>query len=275
MTTRIIDTHCHIYPDKIANKAVDAVSTFYQGLSNEHHDGTTKTLLESGKKAGITGFVVCSVATTPHQVSSINHFIADAVKASEGAFVGLGAMHQDSENQEEDLKEIISLGLKGVKLHPDIQAFPSDGEKAFRMYELMEKYNLPLLIHAGDKRYDYSNPDRISHILRAFPKLTVIAAHLGGYSVWEEAARVLPDYPNVMVDTSSSFPCLTLSRARELIRMYGEDRVMFGTDYPLWTQRGDLNFMKNMELTEQEYEKIYWKNAAKLYNIPASDLEDQ
>jgi hypothetical protein len=44
----------------------------------------------------------------------------------------------------------------------------------------------------------------------------------------------------------------------------------------IYLEKGEVNnFMKNMELTEQEYEKIYWKNAAKLYNIPASDLEDQ
>ena len=263
--TRIIDSHCHIYPEKIAQKAAAATNTFYDELSPKSHDGTVRMLLESGKKAGIDGFVVHSVATTPHQVSSINHFIAESVKNSNGAFTGLGAMHQDSDDQERDIEEIIALGLKGVKLHPDIQKFEADSIKAFRMYELIEDRGLPLLIHAGDYRYDYSNPDRIAHILRAFPKMTVIAAHLGGWSKWEEAARILPDYPNVMVDTSSSFFGLTHEMARKIIRLYGADRVMFGTDYPMWMQQGDIDFLNSLDLTEEEYEKIYWKTCTNLY----------
>ena len=263
--TKIIDSHCHIYPEKIAHKAVEAVNRFYDGLSPQSHDGTVQTLLSSGRKAGITGFVVHSVATTPHQVSSINHFIAESVRQSEGAFTGLGAMHPDSEDPAADLLEIRQLDLKGVKLHPDIQKFVSDDKKAFRMYELIEDSGLPLLIHAGDYRYDYSNPDRIAHILRSFPRMKVVAAHFGGWSVWEEAAKVLPDYPNVLVDTSSSFFGLTHELARELIRTYGAERVMFGTDYPLWTQTRDLEYMKELDLTDEEYERIYWKTCAELY----------
>ena len=72
----IIDSHCHIYPDGIARKAVEAVDRFYDGLPADHHDGTVDTLVKSGNAAGITRFVVHSVATSPHQVSSINRFTA-------------------------------------------------------------------------------------------------------------------------------------------------------------------------------------------------------
>ena len=50
--TRIIDSHCHIYPEKIAHKAVIAIDDFYGGISGHHHDGTTETLIESGKRQG-------------------------------------------------------------------------------------------------------------------------------------------------------------------------------------------------------------------------------
>ena len=269
--TRIIDSHCHIYPDKIAGKAVEAISHFYEGLSWEHHDGTTDTLIRSGNEVGITHFVVHSVATTPKQVSSINHFIADKMNSANGAFIGLGAMHPDSENMEADVQEILDLGLYGVKVHPDFQKFQADSPKAFHMYELLEDAGLPLLMHTGDYRYDYSNPDRVANILKNFPKLKLIGAHFAGWSVWEEAAKVLPDYPNLWVDTSSSFPCIKPERAKELIRLYGSERVMFGTDYPLWVQQPDLDYIKRLELTDEEYENIYWKTCAKLYNL---DLQE-
>ena len=265
--TRIIDSHCHIYPEKIAHKAVIAIDDFYGGISGHHHDGTTETLIESGKEVGITHFVVHSVATTPHQVSSINHFIADAVENAGGAFTGLGALHPESDTPEEDFKQILDLGLCGVKLHPDIQQFQADSTEAFRLYEMIEDSGLPVLVHAGDSRYDYSNPDRIAHILKAFPRLKLVAAHLGGYSVWEEAVLKLSDFPNVWVDTSSSFPFLEPQRAGEIIREFGTDKVMFGTDYPLWVQSPDLEYMKELNLTEEEEERIYWANCADLYNM--------
>jgi predicted TIM-barrel fold metal-dependent hydrolase len=115
---KIIDAHCHIYPDRIAQKASDSTADFYKMPSRL--DGKISTLLMRGERVGIEHFVVQSVATTPKQVSSINRFIADAVKESGGKFTGLGTLHPDSEDIDADIDEIISLGLKGVKLHPNI-----------------------------------------------------------------------------------------------------------------------------------------------------------
>ncbi len=265
---RIIDSHCHIYPRAIAEKAVASVDRFYDGLpASCHHDGTADSLRKSGEKAGISHFVVHSVATKPEQVHSINTFLADAVRQSGGAFTGLGAMHPASAHPEEDLAELMRLGLKGVKLHPDFQRFRADSEEAFRIYELCERNDLPVLVHTGDFRYDYSNPERIANVLRTFPRLKFVGAHLGGWSVWDRAVRLLPDFPNIMVDTSSSFPWLTKERAEEIIRAFGTRRVMFGTDYPMWFQEDDLAFMEEMNFTEEEYGRIFEKNCAGLYHI--------
>ena len=133
---KIIDSHCHIYPDKIAQKASDATGHFYDLPASM--DGTISTLIEHGTAAGIDHFIVQSVATTPKQVSSINNFIAASVAASEGRFTGLGTLHHDSEDMEADVEEIISLGLKGVKIHPDIQRFDLLDKRMYRICEAAE-----------------------------------------------------------------------------------------------------------------------------------------
>ena len=46
------------------------------------------------------------------------------------------------------MDEIISLGLKGVKLHPDMQQFKIDDYRMLKIYELCEG-KLPILIHTG------------------------------------------------------------------------------------------------------------------------------
>jgi len=262
---KVLDAHCHIYPDKIAQKASDATGNFY-GMPSKM-DGTVGTLLEEGKKAGISHFLVQSVATTPHQVSSINRFISESVEKSNGLMTGFGTMHPESEDPEGDINELISLGLKGIKLHPDIQGFKIDDFRMLKIYELCEKNNLPVLMHCGDDRYDNSNPNRLKPILDIYTDLTVIGAHFGGYSVWDDAAENLSGYKNFYVDTSSTLFKVDVRRARELIDIFGVEKTLFGTDYPLWTVSEELERFLKINLTESELRKILWENAAGLLRL--------
>jgi len=198
----IIDSHCHIYPEKIAARAVAGTDHFYDIVSKCL--GTTADLAVRGAGAGIDHFIVQSVATTPHQVRSINNFIADEVAKSGGRFTGLGTLHPESEDIAGDVEHLLSLGLRGVKLHPDIQRFKLDDYRCLKIYELCEG-RLPILAHTGDYRYDFSNPNRLMPILRIYQNLTVIGAHMGGWSIQDEASRKLCDFPNLYVDCSSSF----------------------------------------------------------------------
>lgn len=261
----VTDSHCHIYPEKIAIKAVEAIENFYDSLTPDPHDGTTAALAASGNAAGITRFVVHSVATKPEQVSGINHFIARSVNGSGGAFIGLGAIHPDSADLEADFDELESLGLRGVKVHPDFQRFRMDDPAPMRVFEICEARKLPVLVHTGDYRYDFSNPDRVASVLRAFPDLRMIGAHFGGWSIWDYAPAVLADFPNLYVDTSSSNYFLSHEKAKETLRAYGSKRVMFGTDYPLWPQKLETHFLKEMDLTDDEYRDIFWDTCSSLF----------
>ncbi len=264
----VIDAHCHVYPDKIAQKAALATATFYGASSVvPHGDGTIGTLIKNGTDAGFDRFVVQSVATTPKQVASINRFIAESVKNSSGKLFGLGTLHPDSENQEEDVRNIIDLGLHGVKLHPDIQGFKIDDYRCLKIYELCEKAGLPILMHTGDSRYDNSNPNRLIPILEIYTNLTVVGAHLGGWSIWEEASKKLAHIPNLYVDCSSSMQWLSNEKTVEIIRRYGADRVLFGTDYPMWSPHDEIERFMSLALTDDERRLILSGNAIKVFNL--------
>ena len=263
MNYPIIDAHCHVYPDKIASRAVEAIGQFYD--LPMYYDGKYSTLIEKGGKNGVEHFIVFSVATTPQQVHSINNYIADTVRQSDGLMTGLGALHPDSENIEEEIAEIVELGLKGVKMHPDFQKFQIDDKKCYKIYELCQKNNLPVLLHTGDSRYDYSNPQRMKRVLEDFPELIVIGAHFGGWSCWKEAAETLSQHKNFYVDTSSSFDWLTAQEGRELVRAYGADHVLFGTDFPMWNHETELKHFMEMNLTDEENRLVLYKNAVELF----------
>lgn len=262
---KVIDSHCHIYPDKIASRAVNGTDTFY-GI-NSVCKGTVEDLIERGKKAGIDHFVVQSVATTEHQVKSINEFIAKSVEQSDGLLTGLGTLHPDSEDQEACIEHLLSLRLKGVKLHPDIQQFAIDDERCLKIYELCQEKGLPILMHTGDYRFDYSNPNRLLPVLKKFNNLTVIGAHFGGWSIWEEACKEYKDIPNFYVDCSSSLYELSPQVANKLIHTYGVERVLFGTDYPMWEPSKELELFMAIGLSDEENKMILSENVRKLFNI--------
>lgn len=262
---KVINAHCHIYPDKIASKAVKGIRDFYD--LDMSLNGRTDDLIRNGSRVGVVHYLVHSVATTPKQVKSINEFISYEVKAHDGLFTGFGTLHPDSEDIKGDVAYLKELGLKGVKLHPDFQLFALNEEKAFKLGEAINDAGLPVLIHCGDFRYNYSNPEQLMPFLEKFPDMTVIGAHFAGWSMWEKATEQLAGTPNLYVDLSSSLYALSPETALELIHAYGADRVLWGTDYPMWDSVSEMEYFDKIDLTEQERSQILYENAAKLLGL--------
>ncbi len=254
----IIDTHCHIYPDAIAHKAAQSIGDFYS--IPMRLSGTLSELLERGGEAGISRFLVNSAAVTPSRVVGVNDYLLRVIAEGDDRLIGFGTMHPDYEDIPAELERIKAGGLLGVKLHPDFQKFCLDDDRTLAMFREMAALGLPALVHTGDSRYPYSEPARMARALDMVPELKVICAHLGGWSVWEDAWHALAGRPNVWVDTSSSLYAITPEKAAEVIRRYGAEHVFFGTDYPMWAPDEELARFMAVPLTEEERELILHKN---------------
>ena len=262
---KISDSHAHIFPQKIALKASGATGEFY-GVAM-HHDGMAHTLDSELSAAGIDRALVCSPATTPHQVESINDFIAEKCKKYP-RFFGVATLHPDTPDSAKEIERLISLGLHGVKYHPDFQRFKIDDEKMFPTYKLLEEKGLPVLFHAGDKRYDFSGPKRIINVIERFPDLKIIAAHFGGYSEWDEVWKY-PKHKNLYFDTSSSLWVMSKDEARIFIDHFGANQFMFGSDFPMWTPGEELREFLAIELTDKERERILNGTFEELFGLEA------
>ena len=261
----IIDFHVHIFPDKIAQKAAHAVGRFYD--IPMAMDGSLSTAIREMDRAGIKRFVAHSVATTPAQVRSINKFIMESYAKYPDRIIPFAAMHPDAENIPQLVDDIVDAGFKGIKIHPDIQGFKIDDEHVLEMISAIAG-RLPLLIHTGDYRYDNSGPKRMNHVMELFPDLIAICAHLGGYSEWENAAASpLPNNPHVFVDSSSSLFAVNPERAAEIIRLYGVDKVMFGSDFPVFCTDTYFPLIDALPFTDEEKEMLYHGTAEKLLGV--------
>ena len=258
---RIWDIHAHVFPEKIVEKAVGSIGGFYEYPMEA--DGRAETLLKEYKDCGIAKGVIHSVAVSPRQVESINTFIAETQSQHPETFIGFGTIHALCEHPEEVVAQVEALGLHGLKIHPDMQRFALDSEEAMRMFAAIEG-RLPILIHTGDTRFAYSRPHQMKTVAEAFPRLTCICAHLGGWSEWRDAYQTLARFENVYVDTSSSLYALTPQEGADIVRRYDRERVLFGSDFPMWHPAGELGRFFALPLTDDERERILEKNAEAL-----------
>ncbi|MBR3039149.1 MAG: amidohydrolase [Lachnospiraceae bacterium] len=260
---RIIDAHTHIFPSKIAFKASESIGNFY-GIPM-HSDASPESLLRLQAELGSEHCLVCSSALSPAQVETINNFIVNECN-EHPEFIGLAAMHKDYENFEEELDRVKSLGLKGVKFHHDMQGYAIDDPKCMPIYEAMERKGMILLLHMGDARYEFTNPHRLKEIALRFPNLTIVGAHFGGYSEWDEAYR-MPKLPNVYYDTSSSLFMLEPQMAVRFIDHFGPEKYFFGSDFPMWNPKQELDRFMNLGLSDEVNKMILYDNFARVFDL--------
>ena len=253
-----IDAHAHIYPDEIAIKASNATAEFYE--LTMQCDGKMESLEARGKLAGIEKHIVLGVAITPGRVESINNYLMRMVAQRPDTLIGFGAIHPDCKDIRGEIRRIRAGGLQGVKMHADMQKIALDGAGVQSVLRVLAEENMPAMLHMGDPRYAFSAPKQLRKSLLAVPDVKVIAAHFGGWQMWDEAWRELADLDNVWVDTSSSLYQFTPEEGAALLRRYRTDRVLFATDFPMWDPVIERQRFDALPLTPAEKEAIGRRN---------------
>lgn len=263
MDYRIIDAHAHIFPDKIADKAAASICDFYGFQYTEN--AAVKTLLSDGENLNVTNYLVCSASVTAGQTKGINDYMAEVNKDEK--FVALGTLHPDNEDFRDELSRIKGMGLNGIKIHSDFQHFILDDSRMIAICKEIAKESLPILFHMGDARSDGSSPKRLLNILKEVPNLITIAAHMGGYSAWDEAYEVLPVMDNLYFDTSSAISFMKDEDIFRMLNKHGTEKFLFGTDFPIWRIEDEAKRLLSLNLSEADNRAIFSENFIKLFKI--------
>ena len=267
---KVFDIHTHTYPEAIAEKACVNLGKFYDFVCEGK--GTYDHLESQAKDNNVGGYLLFSVATNATQVEKVNSSIAALAELSRSRgfkSVGFAGMHQDFPDFEGEIKRCIDIGLRGIKIHPDIQGVDINDKRLLPLYDIAQSADLPIYFHIGDNRpqYQFSATEKLLEVMNDFPKLRVVAAHLGGYSVWESSVPALAGRDNVMYDTSSALWAMTSEYAGKIIGKLGAENVMFGTDYPVKNTKEELERFFAIKLTDKEREDILWNNAIRFLGI--------
>lgn len=230
-----VDFHAHIYPDEVAEKVVSSLEKHYQ--VKRKAEATFAGLLNSMLKAGVTHSIVLPVATRPEHLSQ-NFWFAKLREKSKGKIIPFGSYHPEASL---DVVEAFpELGLAGLKIQPNAWKMEPANPKLFSLYKKVQELGLIVVFHAGDeeggKAGEFSQPSMFVPVLEKFPQLKVVLAHLGGYERWSEIDPLL-SFPQVYFDTSYTLHRLGKERFLSLVEKIGEERVLFGTDFPFRSQK--------------------------------------
>jgi len=264
----IIDFHTHVFPQKIVNKAMTALS-HNAGNAVPFIEGTIDSLFENMKKYNIDKSVVLNIATNPKQQTNVNDFAAEI---NSDTIIAFGSVHPFAPDSVEELYRIKELGLKGIKLHPEYQDFFVDDPKLAPVYETAAKLGLIVTFHSGvDIQYFdpvHCTPQRLKEVLPIFKSNggKVVAAHMGGYMMWYDVEKYLVG-TDVYFDTAYLYSRMPNMHAKRIIENHGADKILFGSDLPWSGVHLEKRFIESMDLSDRDNDNIMFKNAQNLLNI--------
>jgi len=258
----VIDAHTHFFPDAVARKAIPRMEE--NSGQRAFHDGTLAGLVASMDQAGIGKSIVLPVATNPDKVGSVNLFSASV--ASPRVAMS-GALHPKAGQWRAHLDQMLGLGFRAVKFHPDYQEFRPDDPACLDLFAALRDAGVLVIFHAGeDLSYQppaAGPPASIAALLDRLPGLAVYATHLGGFRMWDEVLACLAGR-GVYMDTSFSFGYASREMILRLIRANGADYVLYGSDSPWLDQRAELENVRGLGLPPAAEEKILCANALRL-----------
>ena len=302
----MIDIHTHTFPDKIAASAITKLKAkshtvaFTDGtvsalMSSMRESGIDVSVIQpvatnpnqvvniNNSVLNINSGMSCSLIHSA--AANQNIFISERFKSS--GVISFGAMHPEFEDYAHELRRISELGIKGIKLHPVYQNVPADDNHYIRILECAAELGLWIMIHAGyDIGYpgnDFAIPERILRAMKSSGNDMVILAHMGGWRCWNESLEFFAD-TRAYIDTSFSLgsftpiddgyyscdeECMMLC-ADEFVRMiraFGAERVMFGSDSPWASQKECVRMINALSLSESEKRMIFTENALSIIGL--------
>ncbi len=219
------------------------------------------------QKMGISHAVVQHMAIWPGRTKAINEFAKKLAQDEDGFFFQYGAFHPDDDP--DDLKDLRASGMfQGVKLHPYLQKFVIDDRKMYPVYEMLSSLNLPVLFHTGrdfeDPSLKNAFPEKILKIHKDFPKLTIVASHLGAFCMYDEAEELMAGQDMYIDVTACVTFCKDAEQYKRILLKHDPDKILFGSDYAMGDPSKELAYLESLNLNSDLMDKILYKNALHL-----------
>lgn len=207
-----------------------------------------------------------------------NEEVSEVVAKHPDRFTGVGTV--DPRGKPMDvLREIErlakDLGLRGLRLEPygygnGMVGAPPNEKMYWPVYAKCVELGLPVAIQVGHTGpllpSEAGRPIYLDEVALAFPELVIIGCHLG--QPWHEEMMILAwKHPNVYVETSARAPKHWPESFVKFASTYGQDKVLWATDYPLLSFERTLKELRDLGLKDDVYRKIVRDNTARVFRL--------
>jgi hypothetical protein len=278
---KAIDVHVHVpAPADHASTKEKQDMAGYFGAGDMPN--TPQDMYNTYKELDIFGVIFeIDAETTSGQPYVGNDYIASIVQQYPDQFIGFASVDpwkgQLAINEVE--RSVTELGLRGLKFHPSTQAFMPNDTRFYPLWEAASALGIPVLFHSGQTgvgsgqpggggyKLKYSHPMLLDDVAADFPNLTIIMAHPA--VPWqEEQLSVVLHKGNVYMDLSGWSPKYFRPILVQYMRSILQDKVLFGSDYPVLQPDRWLRDFENLELKDEVRQKILVDNAKRVLNLP-------
>ena len=278
----IIDAHCHILPDRFAQhhdrlRAQDATFAALFPDSNPRM-ANAKKLVAAMDRSGVDRAVIMGMGWVSQELAvEANDYIIQSIASYPDRLIGFCSVNPAwGDEATSEIRRCAAEGLRGVgELHPDTQDFDiTDRSNLALTMDTAKELGFPVVVHASEPvGHQYpgkgqTTPDKLYRFIENFPENTIICAHWGGglpfYALMPEVPEVLS---NTYFDTAAS-PFLYRPDVFNIVAgLVGAEKILFGTDYPLISQRRLVRQVEQSGLDSPAKEAILGGNAARLLGV--------
>ncbi len=233
-STPKIDAHIHILPDAViaANQGVDDPFISAGGIEAYVRLMDQYNIL----KAVVMPFNDPFLMSMEFTVSAVHRNLSDFQTQYGDRFLPFADVDPRNTPEETigELRRILPSGaFAGIKLHPTNADLPLDGDTCDAIFTFAEGAGIPVEVHSYPRENDPGDicaPGRLRQVLARHPNLRVSVAHLGGFQY--DALFGLNIYVNFSCVLPELVNRLGIRGANQVLRKFGTDRLIFGTDYP-------------------------------------------
>ena len=161
-------------------------------------------------------------------------------------------------------------GFVGAHIYPHWFGAPPDDRMYYPFYAKCAELGVPVQIQVGHSAQWFlrtvAQPITLDRVAIDFPELTIIGIHIG-HPWTEEMISMAWKHPNVFIGTDAHLPRYWDKSLVKFINSRGQDKVMFGTDWPVIDFKRAMDDIEKLELREGPKRKLLVENAARVYKL--------
>ena len=175
----------------------------------------------------------------------------------------------------QEIGRCAALGFRGVgELNADGQGFDVTDECTMRpIIEACRAHRMILLLHASEPvGHDYPGkgtitPEKVAPFLAMAQDVPIVLAHWGGGLLFYELMPEVNESARSAYYDSAATPFLYTPQVYQTGAQLAGSRILFGSDYPLMSQRRALKHVDKTQLGTAERRALLWDNGARLLGL--------